>query len=75
MREAVESSESNYEKTYGSERYCFKEAGPLKCYSSIVEDGVIKTGAFYLCGQHHSEASMSPQNKVESGCEKESYFK
>jgi len=75
MQKAYSQNESYYEKTYGSERYCFKENGALKCFSSIEKDGKIVSGAFYICGQEASHASLSPQNQVQSGCEKESFFK
>jgi len=60
------------QKAYSAlgERWCFKEAGELKCYSDQeTPKGV--AGAKSICEHWHTEASYSPQNKVESGCEKQ----
>lgn len=61
------------QKAYSAlgERWCFKEAGQLKCYSDSKTPKGEVVGAKHLCDFAHTEASYSPQNKVESGCEKQ----
>ena len=50
------------QKAYSSERWCFKESGQERCFSSI-----------HICNQERDTLLLNPQHKVDvtSGCEKQ----
>ena len=61
------------QKAYSAlgERWCFKEAGELKCYSDSTTPKGEVVGAKHLCDFYWNEAVTDPQHKVEHACEKQ----
>ena len=61
------------QKAYSAlgERWCFKQAGELKCYSDSTTPKGEVVGAKHLCDFHWNEAVTNPQHKVEHACEKQ----
>ena len=61
------------QKAYSAlgERWCFKQAGELKCYSDSTTPKGEVVGAKHLCDFYWNEAVTDPQHKVEHACEKQ----